>query len=167
MGHSGWRVIFKTWLLKHDYAKFLHFMFNMRCRWIQVFLPWWPLLVQSGACRWLLWAPLSEAPQTFYCKNVHVCGPKHLHSSGRHGTIIHINFFLFFFFVLKWQSEVSKANVQLAIFFRSSSIVLQQCVIPAAQTLVNSHATGNVSSSSTVMHGFNFTPDHSITSSYN
>lgn len=100
MGHSGWRVIFKTWLLKHDYAKFLHFMFNMRCRWIQVFLPWWPLLVQSGACRWLLWAPLSEAPQTFYCKNVHVCGPKHLHSSGRHGTIIHINFFLFFFLSL-------------------------------------------------------------------
>lgn len=66
-------------------------------------------------------------------------------------------FFLLFFscFVIKWQSEVSMANEQLAIFFRSSSIVLRQCVIPAAQTLVNSHATGNVSSSSTVIHGFN------------
>lgn len=65
--------------------------------------------------------------------------------------------FLLFFscFVIKWQSEVSMANEQLAIFFRSSSIVLRQCVIPAAQTLVNSHATGNVSSSSTVIHGFN------------
>lgn len=32
---------------------------------------------------------------------------------------------------------------------RCSSIVLLQCVIPAAQTLVNSHATGTVSSSCT------------------
>ena len=66
-------------------------------------------------------------------------------------------FFFFCFFVLKWQFEISMTNVQLAIFFRSSSIVLQQCVIPAAQTLVNSHATGNVSGSSTVTHGSDFT----------
>ena len=136
----------------------MHFMFNMGSRWLQVFLPWRPVLDHSVACRWLLWAPLSNAPQTFCCENVHVCRSKPLPSSEGYGRIIHFVFFFFFFFyVLKWQFEISMTNVQLAIFFRSSSIVLRQCVIPAAQTLVNSHATGNVSGSSTVTHGSDFT----------
>ena len=65
--------------------------------------------------------------------------------------------FFFFYFIDKLRNTRQNFTVQLAIFFRSSSIVLRQCVIPAAQTLVNSHATGNVSGSSTVTHGSDFT----------